>query len=185
MLEQDPTAGEQADEGSTVTLSVSSGPGVANSARRGADRARCHREASTGRFQGRAEAAVLRGRHGRARDWDRSQAGDEARAGPGRDAARLEGLEPGRRPVRAQSPAGRRRGGDRGRGAARERRDRDLRRARGNRVRAGPGSRGCGQSWLRGDDYRFHRPGGGCGPKRDRGHPTGGRRSGPRDSRWT
>ena len=29
MLEQDPTAGEQADEGSTVTLSVSSGPGVA------------------------------------------------------------------------------------------------------------------------------------------------------------
>jgi serine/threonine-protein kinase len=29
VLEQDPTAGEQADEGSTVTLSVSSGPGVA------------------------------------------------------------------------------------------------------------------------------------------------------------
>ena len=87
---QRPEPGEEAEEGSVVTITVSSGPGEApDPARRGAARRRGGGPAPRGRLQDRAPRRVLRHRAERPRDRDVAVRGHERAQGHDGHARRL------------------------------------------------------------------------------------------------
>ncbi len=171
VLEQDPIAGEKVDEGSTVTLSVSSGPAIVTvPERQRPTREGGHRADRAGGPPGGPRVRLLRHRARGAGDSHRARGGHGHLSRLDREPDHLARLQQGRgaRRGRARRPAGavdpqRQRAGRQRRGARR-------RCAGGPGRRPEPGPRAHGQGRLAGDDLRLQRRDlrsrrGGAGPQ--------------------
>ena len=172
--EQNPRAGTEADEGSTVEISVSLGLRVPVPDVVGKPTGEATQILADEQLQTKERRTLLGQRRGGQGCPHRARGRGPGRVPVGGQRVHIEGRAAGDRAGRA-GPAGvdGRGGGPRRRPRA-ERRDRELRRAGGHRHRRRSGSREPPREGHRGRAERLERGGHGGRPERDR--PTGGHR---------